>query len=122
MDTTTRTILIVAVVGILAKLILGGKADRNADIPSLIKDGALVIDTRTVGEFSQGHVEGALNIPYNAIAAKIGAHTEDKSRQIIVYCHSGARSGAAKRALVHAGYTNVVNGGSLHRMRKLLRQ
>jgi len=122
MDSTTRTILIVVVVGILAKLILGGKADRNADIPGLIKDGAVVIDTRTVGEFSQGHVEGALNIPYNAIAAKIGAHTEDKSRQIIVYCHSGARSGAAKRALVHAGYTNVVNGGSLHRMRKILGQ
>ena len=122
MDSTTRTILIVAVVGILAKLILGGKADRNADIPGLIKDGAVVIDTRTVGEFSQGHVDGALNIPYNAIVAKIWAHTEDKSRQIIVYCHSGARSAAAKRSLISEGYTNVINGGSLHRMRNQLRK
>ncbi|MBW2714290.1 MAG: rhodanese-like domain-containing protein [Deltaproteobacteria bacterium] len=122
MDTTTKTILIVAVVGILAKLILGGKADRNVDIPGLINEGALVIDTRTAGEFSQGHIKGALNIPYNAIAEKIGPHTKDKSKQIIVYCHSGARSGAAKRSLVSAGYTNVVNGGSLHRMRKQLTQ
>jgi len=120
MDSTTRIILIVAVVGFLAKLLLRGKADRNADIPGLVKNGALVIDTRTIDEFSQGHIEGALNIPYNAIVAKIGAHTEDKSRQIIVYCHSGARSGAAKRALVHAGYTNVINGGGLHRMRTIL--
>ena len=120
MDSTTRTILIVVVAGILAKLILGGKADRNADIPGMIKTGALVIDTRSPGEFSHGHVEGALNIPYNTIAGKIGSHTKDKSKPIIVYCHSGARSGAAKRSLVGAGYTNVVNGGSLHRMRKHL--
>ena len=120
MDSTTRTILIVAVAGILAKLLLGGKADRKADIPGMIKKGALVIDTRTGGEFSQGHIEGALNIPYDAIAGKIGAHTKDKSKPIIVYCRSGARSGAAKRTLEHAGYTNVVNGGSLHRMRKHL--
>ncbi|RKX46044.1 MAG: rhodanese-like domain-containing protein [Verrucomicrobia bacterium] len=87
-----------------------------------MKDGALVIDTRSPGEFSHGHIEGALNIPYNAIAGKIGAHTKNKSTQIIVYCHSGARSGAAKRSLGGAGYTNVVNGGSLHRMRKILGQ
>ncbi len=114
--------MIVAGVGILAKFILGGKADRNADLPALINEGALVIDTRTAGEFSRSHIEGAVNIPHNAITAKIGAHTNDKSKQIIVYCHSGARSGAAKRSLVGTGYTNVVNGGSLHRMRKHLAQ
>jgi phage shock protein E len=117
MDPTTSTILIVAVAGILAKLLLGGKADKGADIPGLIRKGAMVIDTRTPGEFSHGHIEGALNIPYNAIDRKIGSHTSDKSKQIIVYCHSGARSGAAKKILLNAGYTNVVNGGSLHRMR-----
>ena len=120
MDPATRTILIVVGVGILAKLILGGKADRNADIPSLIKKGALLIDTRSAGEFSNGHIEGAICIPRNAIAGKIGAHAKDKSKPIIVYCHSGARSGVAKHALEKAGYTNVVNAGSLHRMRKLL--
>ncbi len=102
---------------ILANLLFGG-ADKDADIPALIKDGALVVDTRTAGEYAGGHIDGAINIPYNAIAEKIGAHANGNSRQIIVYCHSGARSGAAKRSLISAGYTDVVNGGSLHRMRK----
>ncbi|MEA2069488.1 MAG: rhodanese-like domain-containing protein [Verrucomicrobiota bacterium] len=103
----------------MAKLILGGKSDKT-DIQRLIKNGAVVIDTRTAGEFSHGHIDGALNIPYNAIGQKIAAHTTNKSKPIIVYCHSGARSGAAKKTLIGAGYTNVVNGGSLHHMRKTL--
>lgn len=108
--------------GILANLLFGGGADKDVDIKAMVESGALVVDTRSPGEFSHGHIEGAFNIPYNVIAGKIGALTEDKSKPIIVYCHSGARSGAAKHALEKAGYTNTINGGSLHRMRKLLAQ
>lgn len=104
--------------GILANLLFGGSADKEADIPALIKAGALVVDVRTANEFSGGHIEGAINIPYDVIDRKLGDHAKDKL--IIVYCHSGARSASAKRALKQAGYTNVINGGSLHRMRKLL--
>lgn len=106
--------------GILANLLFGGGADKDADVPALIKSGALVIDTRTAGEFAGGHIDGALNIPYDIIAGAIGQQKTDKSKAIIVYCHSGARSASAKRTLNKAGYTNVVNAGSLHRMRKLL--
>lgn len=105
---------------ILANLLFGGGGDKDVDIPALIKDGALVVDTRTAGEYAGGHIKGAVNIPYNTIAQGIGKYITDKSTRIIVYCHSGARSGAAKRALQQAGYTNVVNGGSLHRMQKSL--
>ncbi len=119
MDSTTKILIGVALAGIFAKLLLGGKADKGADIPGLIKKGALLIDTRTPGEFSRGHIEGAINIPYDAIAEKIGQHTPDKSKPIIVYCRSGARSSMAKQTLIRAGHTQVVNGGSLHRMRKL---
>jgi len=120
MDPTTRTILIVAVAGILAKLFLGGKADKDADVPALIAAGALLVDVRTPGEFSGGHIKGAINIPVGSITAGIEKKAKDKSKAIIVYCHSGARSGAAKKSLIKAGYTNVVNAGSLHRMHKLL--
>lgn len=103
---------------IIANLLFGGSPDKDADIPALIQAGALVIDVRTSREFSAGHIEGAINIPYNVIDRKIGDHAKDKP--IIVYCHSGARSASAKRTLEQMGYTNVVNGGSLHRMRKQL--
>lgn len=104
--------------GMLANLLFGGSPDSDADLPALIKAGALVVDVRTAHEFSGGHIEGSVNIPLNVLERGIG--TQKKGKPIIVYCHSGARSASAKRVLGQAGYTNVVNGGSLHRMRKHL--
>jgi len=107
---------------ILGNLLFRGGAEKGIDLPSLIKNGALVIDTRTSGEFAGGHIEGAINIPYDMIANVIGKYETDKSKPIIVYCHSGARSAAAKKSLMAAGYTNVVNGGSLHHVHHALAQ
>ncbi len=112
----------VLAVGMLANLLFGGGVDKDADIPQLIKDGALVIDARTAGEFSREHIEGAINIPFNVVEQTIAQYTTDKAKSIVVYCHSGARSGAAKKSLESIGYTQVVNGGSLHRMQKILAQ
>ena len=115
MDTTTQVIIGIAVV-VFAKLLLGGKADKGADLPALVKNGALIVDTRTAEEFAQGHIQEAILIPHYEITKKIGAHVSDKSSILILYCRSGTRSSVAKKALVAAGYTNVFNGGSLHRM------
>ena len=105
---------------ILGNMLLRGGADKDVDIPALVRNGALVIDTRTAGEFAGGHIEGAVNIPYDIIGNVIEKYETDKSRSIIVYCHSGARSASAKNALMQAGYTNVVNGGGAHHMRRAL--
>jgi len=110
----------VITMGFLANLLFGGSSDKGVDLPALIQDGALVIDVRSAGEFSGGHIDGAICIPHNVISRDIAKHEKNKSKQIIVYCHSGARSSAAKRSLEGVGYTHVINGGSLHRMRKLL--
>ncbi|RKX34438.1 MAG: rhodanese-like domain-containing protein, partial [Verrucomicrobia bacterium] len=79
-------------------------------------------DVRTPGEYAGNHIKGSINIPVSSIATGIQKKAKDKSQAIIVFCHSGARSGAAKKALLQAGYTNVINSGSLHRMRKVLGQ
>jgi phage shock protein E len=112
--------LAVMFMGILATLLFGGGADRDADIAALVRDGAMVIDARTPREFRSGHIDGAISIPYDTIVEKISDHAADRSTRIVIYCHSGARSGAAKRALEKAGYTHVVNGGGLARMRRQL--
>ncbi len=90
-------------------------------IPELIDNGALVIDVRTAGEFSGGHIEGAMNIPYDRIARELPAVEADKSRPVIVYCRSGARAAAAKKSLIQAGCSSVVNAGTLRNMRRLLK-
>jgi len=122
MDSTTRNIIVVIAVFALLKFTLGSKADKNANIPDLLANGGILIDVRTPGEFAGGHIKGALNIPVSSISTGIQKTAKDKSAAIIVYCHSGARSGSAKKNLAKAGYTNVVNAGSLHRMRRILGQ
>jgi len=104
----------------LLSFIFGGNADKGVDIPALIQEGALVVDVRSPGEFSGGHIDGAVNIPYNVIAREIKKHTFKKDRPIILYCHSGMRASAAKRSLVQMGYTQVVNASTLRKMRKIL--
>jgi phage shock protein E len=122
MNTTLKIGLAVGIMGILSNIIFGGSADKGVDIPALIKAGAKVVDVRTAGEFAGGHITGAINIPHQVVAREMANLEKDTGKAIIVYCHSGARSAAAKKALNQAGYTNVVNGGSLNNMRKLLGQ
>jgi phage shock protein E len=71
------------------------------------------IDVRTAEEFSAGHVDGAVNIPYEEIVDRIGEVTSDKDSSVYLYCRSGRRSGIAMNALREAGYRNTVNIGGL---------
>ena len=91
--------------------VLAGSGDPEAARQAwpMIEQGALVIDVRTTEEFEQGHVEGALNIPYQEIDKLMSAIGTDKTRPVVVYCRSGNRSGKAKVVLETKGYTNVFN-------------
>lgn len=120
MNMTAKTILLVATMGILSTLFFRQNPEQKTDIPAMIKNDALLIDTRSAGEFDTGHIKGAINIPHDVIDRQIGRVVQNKEKPIIVYCHSGIRSGHARKVLLHMGYTQVVNGGSLHHMRKTL--
>ena len=103
--------------GILTTLFGGGAS--KADLPALIRDGALLIDARSPIEFASGSIDGAINIPHNLIVSEIGSVESNKERPVVVYCQSGGRSRMAAGALKNAGYTNVENGGGI---KMLLRQ
>ena len=121
MRTEIKIGLAILLVGILAKLFMGGGANRD-EVAAAVRSGALVVDVRTPGEFAGGHAEGAINIPYDVISREIGNAAPDKEQAIVLYCHSGARAAAAKRALAREGYTNVVNAATLGNMQKILSQ
>ncbi|MBL4913179.1 rhodanese-like domain-containing protein [Shewanella schlegeliana] len=87
-------------------------ADQDAKVTwQKIEAGALVVDVRTPGEFAQGHLPNAINIPYEQINTKFANKQIAKDRSVVVYCRSGNRSGIAKQMLVSEGYTHVYNGG-----------
>ena len=107
----------VVFMGFLSSLFMG---DGKVDLLEMVQAGALVIDVRTADEFSGGHIQGAINIPYDVIARDIGTYESNKDRPIVVYCLSGARSSSAKKSLKKEGYTQVENGGSFRQMKKIL--
>ncbi len=68
-----------------------------------------IIDVRTEAEWSNGHIEGAILIPYEQIGEKIGTVTSDKTKRIYLYCRSGRRSKIAQEAISKLGYKDVIN-------------
>lgn len=83
----------------------------------MIEQGVLLIDVRTPAEFAQGHVDGALNIPWEQTGKLMAAIGPDKQRPVVVYCRSGNRSGRAKVVLETKGYTNIFNATGLEAMK-----
>jgi phage shock protein E len=79
------------------------------DYKSLVKNGAIIVDVRTSGEFGSGHIKGSINIPVDSIKSKV-ADLKKKGKPVITVCRSGARSGMAKGILSNAGI-EVYNGG-----------
>jgi NADPH-dependent 2,4-dienoyl-CoA reductase/sulfur reductase-like enzyme/rhodanese-related sulfurtransferase len=75
----------------------------------------IVIDVRTPGEYQSGAYPGATNIPLDELQARID-ELGGKSRDITLYCASGARSAYGQRMLQQLGFTNVKNGGGIMQM------
>ena len=73
------------------------------DAPKLPTDGAVtLLDTRTVGEYRRGHIEGFINIPVDELRERI--NELDKSKPVYVICQSGLRSYIATRILMGYGF------------------
>ena len=74
-------------------------------------DKTVWIDVRSAGEYAQGHIDGAVNIPHTEIAEQITALKLDKDTKIALYCGSGRRAGIALETLQQLGYTRLTNEG-----------
>ena len=72
-----------------------------------------ILDVRDQEEFDEGHIPGAMLLPYTEIESKAEKFLPDKNAQILVYCRSGRRSKIAAESLVALGYTNVKEFGGI---------
>ena len=72
-----------------------------------------IIDVREVDEVSAGKIPGAVNIPLGLLEFRM--HELDKSKEYIMVCRSGGRSGQACQFLDSQGY-KIINmaGGMLN--------
>jgi rhodanese-related sulfurtransferase len=84
------------------------------DAKKLIGQGKVtLLDVRSQLEYSAGHIEGAVLLPFDLITADAPELPDDKDRTIIVYCFSGWRSAIACETIAGFGYTRVYDLGSI---------
>jgi rhodanese-related sulfurtransferase len=76
-------------------------------------DELLLLDIRSAGELAQGMLPDAEHLPMHLIPVRMNELPKD--RDVVLYCHSGARSYHACVYLAQQGYGNVINlrGGIL---------
>lgn len=87
--------------GAVALFLVNRGGGSTADLAAFRERGAPVVDVRSAGEFSSGHVHDALNIPVDQLPARLG---ELEQGPVIVYCASGMRSRRARAVLEGAGF------------------
>lgn len=76
-------------------------------VRELYESNAYILDVRNVGEFENGHIKNAVNIPLCNLRDRLNEIPTD--RPIYVLCRSAQRSYNATRALGQLGFNEVYN-------------
>lgn len=67
-----------------------------------------VIDVRTRREFEDGHVPGALHIPFWAVLGRTSQVPTPRESPIVLYCAHGPRAGLAYAAFHVSGFERIL--------------
>ncbi len=70
---------------------------------NLMKQGGLVVDVRSVEEYTAGHAPETLNLPLHILPV-LAEERIPKDRPLLLCCASGARSAMAVAILLPQGY------------------
>ena len=111
----TTVLILIALAGVFAGCL--GLKGGNMKLP----DNAVLLDVRRIEEFNAGHIDGAVLVPHDTIAEKIGAVVPNKNTPVYVYCRSGRRSAIAVEAMEKLGYTDLTDLGGMDEAKKRLR-
>ena len=75
-------------------------------------DAGLIVDVREPGEYADGHLSGAVNVPRGLIEFNIWTHVgypdkTDMGKKLTLYCKTGGRCALAAKSLQDLGLANV---------------
>jgi len=85
-----------------------------------VKNGALVIDVRSAGEFVAKHLPGAVNLPLSEIESNWQRRIKDKNQVLLLHCQSGSRSAVARKKLIALGCPSTYNMGGYARAERIV--
>ncbi|MBW3084874.1 Coenzyme A disulfide reductase [Austwickia sp. TVS 96-490-7B] len=86
---------------------------QMSDVRRLLDEGATIIDVREPGEYAQGHITGAINIPFSQFRDRLDEIPQDTP--VYLHCRIGQRSYYVTRELNQIGYplARNINGAFL---------
>lgn len=105
----TISLALVALFAVAGLAACSGPSVEKIDMSSV----TAVIDVRTPGEYTEGHLEGAANVDWQSDNFMEIFSQLPTTGTYVIYCKSGNRAGQAQKALEAEGFTNVINAGSL---------
>jgi len=91
----------------------------HAEFDTLRAKGVPLIDVREPGEFAEGHLPGAVNIPRGMLEFEVDGHPavnglkdpalSHRKATVVLNCRSGARSALAAAALRDLGFAEPLS-------------
>ena len=86
-----------------------------SDIEKIMNENEnyIILDVRTIEEYNDGHIPGAICIPNETIDENVVSKLPDKEQLILIYCRSGNRSKQATKKLKDLGYLNLIEFGGI---------
>jgi rhodanese-related sulfurtransferase len=75
-------------------------------------EAGVIVDVREPGEYADGHLNAAVNVPRGLIEFNIWTHVgypdkTDTGKKLTLYCKTGGRCALAAKSLQDLGFTNV---------------
>ncbi len=86
----------------------GGAAISPTNLVKLVnREGAVIVDIRDGKEFTNGHIAGAVSMPFSSFDSRWEELESFKDKPIVLVCKIGQHAGTIGRRLKAQGYENV---------------
>lgn len=103
----------------MALFFMSGRTARMAQVTDIssvellqrikARRAGIILDVRSPQEYAEGHIPGAINIPYNQLGSRLAEIGSYKNREIVLYCRSGGCAGIAAKNLQAAGFSKLLH-------------
>ena len=90
-------------------LVQAGEAIGPSVLADRINTGnaPFILDVRSTGEYANGHIPGAVNIPYRQLHDRLSELMAYQEQEIVVHCQVGPRADIARSILSAAGFVRI---------------